>query len=80
VVDAEDFDGQSIRNHSEQEPRSKHIKTRYHFIRECVDRGEVALDSVGTADQLTDILTKLLTRVRFEELRGRISVIKLTSH
>jgi hypothetical protein len=60
--------------------RSKHIKTRYHFIRECVDCGEVALDSVGTADQLADILTKLLTRVRFGELRGRIGVIKLTSH
>jgi hypothetical protein len=56
--------------------RSKHIKTRYHFIREC----EVALESVGAADQLVDILTKPFARVRFEELRGRIGVIKLTSH
>jgi hypothetical protein len=30
--------------------RSKHIKTKYHFIRECVDRGKVTLESVGTAD------------------------------
>jgi hypothetical protein len=30
--------------------RSKHIKTKYYFIRECVDRGEVALESFGTAD------------------------------
>jgi hypothetical protein len=44
--------------------RSKHIKTKYHFIRECVDRGEVALESVGTVDQLADILTKPLARVR----------------
>jgi hypothetical protein len=43
--------------------RSKHIKTKYHFIRECVDRGEVTLESVGTADQLADILTKPLARV-----------------
>jgi hypothetical protein len=46
------------------------------LLREC----EVALESVGTADQLADILTKPLTRVSFEKLRGRISVIKLTSH
>jgi hypothetical protein len=24
--------------------RSKHIKTKYHFIRECIDRGEVELE------------------------------------
>jgi hypothetical protein len=60
--------------------RSKHIKTKYHFIRECVDRGEVALESVGTVDQLANILTKPLARVRFEELRGKIGVIKLTGH
>jgi hypothetical protein len=30
--------------------RSKHIKTKYHFIRECVDNGEVVLESVGTAN------------------------------
>jgi hypothetical protein len=43
--------------------RSKHIKTKYHFIRECVDRGEIELEYVGTGDQLADILTKPLARV-----------------
>jgi hypothetical protein len=38
--------------------RSKHIKLKYHFIRECVDRGEIELEAVGTSDQLADILTK----------------------
>jgi hypothetical protein len=56
--------------------RSKHIKTKYHFIMECVDCGEVELKSVGTADQLTDILTKPLLRVRFQELHDRVGVIK----
>jgi hypothetical protein len=45
--------------------RSKHIKTKYHFIRECVDNGQVVLESVSTADQLTDILTKPLAMVCF---------------
>jgi hypothetical protein len=57
--------------------RSKHIETKYHFIRECVDSGEVVLKSVGTADQLADILTKPLARVRFQELREKIGVVKI---
>jgi hypothetical protein len=60
--------------------RSKNIKTIYHFIRECVNRGEVTLESVDTTDHLMDILMKPLTRVRFEQLRGRIGIIRLTSH
>jgi hypothetical protein len=32
--------------------RSKHIKTKFHFIRECVEQGEISLEAVSTADQL----------------------------
>jgi hypothetical protein len=35
------------------------------------------LESVGTADQLADILTKPLARVRFQELREKIGVVKI---
>jgi hypothetical protein len=57
--------------------RSKHIHTRYHFIRDCVDRGEVDVDHVSTAEQLVDILTKYLGRVRFLELRQKLGVIEV---
>ena len=57
--------------------RSKHIDTKYHFVRDCVDRGEVNIDHVGTAEQLADILTKALGRVRFVELRQQLGVIKV---
>jgi hypothetical protein len=57
--------------------RSKHIKTKYHFICECIDNGEVVLEPMSTADQLTDILTKPLARVRFQELREKIGVVKI---
>jgi hypothetical protein len=49
--------------------RSKHIDTRYHFIRDCVERGEVDIDHISTTEQLTDILTKALGHARFVELR-----------
>jgi hypothetical protein len=59
--------------------RSKHIKTMYYFIRKCIDNDEVVLESVGTADQLADILIKPLARVRFEELCEKIGVAKIMS-
>jgi hypothetical protein len=54
--------------------RSKHIEVRYHFIREKVEEGIVAVEHVGTNHQLADILTKPLARVKFQEMREKIGV------
>jgi hypothetical protein len=58
--------------------RTKHIDTRFHYIRECVENGKVVVEHIGTTDQLADILTKSLGRSRFRELRARIGVVNLT--
>jgi hypothetical protein len=57
--------------------RSKHIDTKYHFVRECVDNGSIDIDHVGTQNQLADILTKALGKVRFIELRQQLGVIEV---
>jgi hypothetical protein len=54
--------------------RSKHIDVRFHYIRECVDEGRIIIDYTTTEEQLADILTKALGRIRFLELRDRICV------
>ncbi|XP_034593709.1 uncharacterized mitochondrial protein AtMg00810-like [Setaria viridis] len=54
--------------------RSKHIDVRYHYIRECVEENRVQLQSIGTSEQLADILTKALGREQFCSLRSRIGV------
>ena len=54
--------------------RSKHIDTKFHYIRDCVDGGQIKLEHVETARQLGDILTKPLGRVRLTELRTKIGV------
>ena len=57
--------------------RTKHIDTRYHFIRECVSDGVVELEHVSTDDQLADILTKPLGRIRFAEMRRQLGIVKV---
>ncbi|XP_062200145.1 secreted RxLR effector protein 161-like [Phragmites australis] len=59
--------------------RSKEIETRYHFIWEFVEEGKVLVESIGTNNQLADILTKSPGRVRFQELRGRIRIVDTSS-
>jgi hypothetical protein len=57
--------------------RSKHIDTRYHFIRECIEEGTIVIVYVPTERQLADILTKALGRVRFIQLRAEIGVLEI---
>ena len=49
--------------------RSKHIDTRFHFIRGCIEERKVDVDHVRTDEQRADILTKSLGRAKFVELR-----------
>jgi hypothetical protein len=53
---------------------SKHIDVRYHYIRECVEEDRVRLESIGTTEQLADMLTKALGKERFCWLRSKIGV------
>ena len=57
---------------SAHQNRTKHIDTRCHFIRECVEDMRVVIEHMKTEDQLADILTKVLGRVKFAELSMRI--------
>jgi hypothetical protein len=54
--------------------RSKHIDTKYHYIRECVEESKIEVNYVCTDDQLADILTNSLGRLKFLEMRGKIGV------
>ena len=54
--------------------RTKHIDTRYHFIRECVENKKIEISFVRTEDQLADMFTKALGRQKFQEMRDRIGI------
>ncbi|WVZ48998.1 hypothetical protein U9M48_000383 [Paspalum notatum var. saurae] len=49
-------------------------RKEYHW---CVDEGKIDVRHVGTEEQLADILTKALGKVRFVELRQQLGVVNL---
>ncbi|KAL0303565.1 UNVERIFIED_CONTAM: Retrovirus-related Pol polyprotein from transposon TNT 1-94 [Sesamum radiatum] len=55
--------------------KSKHIKIKYHAIREAEREGEVLLLHCLTEEQVADIFTKGLQKNRFEELRNKLGVV-----
>nr|GEU57507.1 retrovirus-related Pol polyprotein from transposon TNT 1-94 [Tanacetum cinerariifolium] len=61
-----------------QHSRTKHIYTRYHFIKEQVENGIIELYFVRTEYQLADMFTKTLLEDRFKYLVRRIGMRCLT--
>ena len=54
--------------------KSKHIEIKYHYIKDMVQRGAVKLYYVATDEQIADVLTKPLARVKFEYFRKKLGV------
>jgi hypothetical protein len=49
--------------------RVKHIRVKFHYVRELVASGELAVTRVRSCDNTADILTKALNRTDFVRLR-----------
>jgi hypothetical protein len=63
--------------------RSKHIRVRHHFIRGCLEERSIKAGYINTKDQLADLLTKPLGRIRFLELCSKTGMVQIshkTSH
>ena len=54
-----------------------HRRSKYHFIRECVEKNQIDVEHVPGKDQLADILTKALAKIKFKEMRKKIQVLNL---
>ena len=54
--------------------RTKHIDTRYHFVREKVEDGQVLLQYCSTKDMKADLMTKPISAVQFEGLRDKLGI------
>ncbi|XP_074351935.1 secreted RxLR effector protein 161-like [Apium graveolens] len=54
--------------------RSKHIDVKFHFIRECIENGDIIVKHVCSEEQRADSLTKALSVVNFEKMRSILGV------
>nr|GEU89824.1 ribonuclease H-like domain, reverse transcriptase, RNA-dependent DNA polymerase [Tanacetum cinerariifolium] len=54
--------------------RSKHIDTKYHFIRECVKKEDIQVEFVSGEHQKADILIKALPKIKFLTMRQLIGL------
>ena len=54
--------------------RSKHIDTRFHYIRDCITKKEVELKYIKSQDQAADIFTKPLKLQTFIKMRSLLGV------
>jgi hypothetical protein len=50
--------------------RAKHIKVRYHFLRDHFEKGGIVMKYIDTERQLADIFTKHLDATHFASLQG----------
>jgi ATP sulfurylase len=55
---------------------SKHIEIRCHFIRDMLQRGAIKLQYVSMNEQVVDVLTKSLSRVKFEHFRDKLGIVR----
>ena len=56
---------------------SKNIKIKHHYIRDMVQRGAVKLYCVTMDEQIADVFTNPLARVRFEYFREKLGVLQI---
>ena len=57
--------------------KSKHIEIKFHYIKDTVQRGAVKLQYRATEEQIADVLTKPLVRVKLEYFIEILGVIQI---
>jgi hypothetical protein len=52
--------------------KSKHIETKYHFVKQLITNGDVAVEHVAGMENVADIFTKPLGRIKFTTFRDML--------
>ena len=57
--------------------RTKHIDVRYHFVREILEEGGVIIQKIRTTENPADMMTKVVTAVKFKHCLDLINIVKI---
>nr|XP_033509442.1 uncharacterized protein LOC117274302 [Nicotiana tomentosiformis] len=57
--------------------RTKHIDVRYHFVRDIIEEGGVMVQKIRTTDNPADMLTKVVTAIKFQHCLNLINIVEL---
>lgn len=57
--------------------RTKHIDVKHHFVHHCVNQGLITLNYVPSAEQIANILTKPLSKIKFNYFREKLTIITI---
>ena len=57
--------------------RTKHIDVKYHYVREIIESGVVLLKKIDTKDNPADMLTKIVSEVKFQHYLKLIQNLRL---
>jgi len=67
----------SISKNTVMHSKTKHIPIKFHFLKDQVMNKIIKLEYIGTKDQIVDIFTKPLPKMKFESLRDQLGVCPL---
>ena len=56
-------------------PKTKHVSIRYHFVKDSLERGDVALHYIPTQQQPADGFTKVLPKQKHEAFRRYLGLV-----
>ena len=59
--------------------RTKHIDVRYHFVREILEEEEIVLQKIHTTENPANMLTKVVTRAKFEHWLDLVNILHIWS-
>ena len=54
--------------------RSKHVDVKYFYIRELVSNGRICVRYIESKNQIADVFTKAVPRIKFEAFRAKLNL------
>ena len=59
--------------------RTKHVETDRHLIKEAIEGKLINIFYIPTSQKVADIITKALSKAKFEDMRSKIGLLNIYS-